>query len=213
MPKIIFSHGFGVRADARGLFNEISAAFPEFESVLFDYNTLAEDGNTIVTPIDQQVEILESKLKNVDGDSYLIAHSQGCMIAALAKLPRLKGVILLTPPKITNMNRVIDKMKVRPGSVVNLDGMSKYTRSDGKLTYIPKEYIESLGILESNDALYQSLSEHSLVTIIKANDDHVLGATDFSDLNNTRIIDLPGDHEFTGGERFGLIKILRGILT
>lgn len=213
MPKLIFSHGFGVRADARGLFTEIAAAFPKFDSVLFEYNTLAEDGNTIVTSIDKQVKILQSMLKGVDSDSYLIAHSQGCMVAALAKLPPLKGVILLTPPKITNMNRVIEKMKARAGSVINLDGMSKYPRSDGKFTYIPREYIESLGSLGDNDDLYQSLSENASVTIIQARNDHVLGDTDFSDLASAHVIELPGDHEFSSvADRVGLIRELHAII-
>ena len=213
MSKLIFSHGFGVRADARGLFTEISAAFPEFESVLFDYNTIAKDGNTIVTPIDKQIEILESMLKNIDGNSYLIAHSQGCMVAALAKLPSLKGVILLTPPKITNMNRVIEKMKLRSGSVIDLDGMSKYPRSDGKFTYIPKEYTESLGSLGDSDDLYQPLSKRSSVTVIIAQNDHVLGDTDFSDLASANVIRLPGDHEFSSAaDRAGLMHELHAII-
>ena len=48
---IIFSHGFGVKADARGMFPEIAAAFPDYESIVFDYNEVLPNGDTVVASL------------------------------------------------------------------------------------------------------------------------------------------------------------------
>ena len=40
---VVYSHGFGVRKDDRGLFTDIAAALPEAESVMFDYGSWDEE--------------------------------------------------------------------------------------------------------------------------------------------------------------------------
>lgn len=211
MSKLIFSHGFGVRADARGMFSDIAATFSEYAPVMFDYNTLAEDGGVVVSPIDKQVNMLEAHVAGVDEASVLITHSQGCIVAALTALPRLRNVILLAPPGAMSMQRVIEKMKQRPGAEINLDGMSKYPRSDGSFTYLPKEYIESLGGINATE-LYTQLAQRQNVTIIRATNDNVLGETNFDDVRDATIIDVAADHDFTNGSRELLIHELHKIL-
>ena len=211
MKKIVFSHGFGVRADARGMFTDIAAAFPEYAPVMFDYNTLAEDGGVVVSPIDKQVKMLEAHVVDIDEASVLIAHSQGCIVAALAALPRFRNIILLAPPTAMSMRRVIEKMKQRPGAEINLDGMSKYPRSDGTFTYLSKEYIKSLDGIDTAK-IYAKLARRQNVTIIRATNDNVLGETNFDNLSGIALIDIAADHDFTGDARSLLVGELRKIL-
>jgi predicted alpha/beta hydrolase len=90
-PIAIYSHGFGVKKDDRGLFTDIAVQLSEFEHVMFNYNSFDEANNTMtVTPLDEQAEKLAKKIKvvkesNPDTPLYLICHSQGCIVAALAK--------------------------------------------------------------------------------------------------------------------------------
>jgi hypothetical protein len=39
---VIYSHGFGVRKDDRGLFTDIAATLPSAEHIMFDYNQVDE---------------------------------------------------------------------------------------------------------------------------------------------------------------------------
>jgi len=209
MTRVVCSHGFGVRADGRGLFTDIAQAFPELEFVLFDYNETADDGGIIASPLERQVELLE---KVIDGnpDTFVLAHSQGCMTAALATLPRLKGVVLLAPPTGTSLPRVLEKMAARPGAVINLNGMSKYPRSDGTFTYLSKEYLESVRDKDPVE-LYGTLAGRQEVTIVRATEDNVLGATSFEDVPHARVVDVAGDHDFTGSARARLIEQLKTV--
>ena len=42
---VIFSHGFGVRKEDRGLFTAIYRAIPDIKGVMFDYNPINEKSN------------------------------------------------------------------------------------------------------------------------------------------------------------------------
>jgi len=44
---IVYSHGFGVRKDDRGLLTDIAKSMPGVDHVLFDYNFIDEQANTL----------------------------------------------------------------------------------------------------------------------------------------------------------------------
>lgn len=48
MKYLIFSHGFGVKKDGRGLLADIAMAFPDYKSILFNYNQVDEK-NSVLT--------------------------------------------------------------------------------------------------------------------------------------------------------------------
>lgn len=93
MKKILlFSHGFGVKRDDRGLFTDIASHFPDYQSVMFDYNEIDEMSNTLTaTPIEQQAKILTQQYNNIPAgqEVFLICHSQGCLVAALTNLQNI----------------------------------------------------------------------------------------------------------------------------
>ena len=89
MHIVIYSHGFGVRKDDRGLFTDIAAALPGATHRMFDYNRRDETtGNLTVAPLAEQVGMLRNQIEKARADTPgaiidLICHSQGCIVAAL----------------------------------------------------------------------------------------------------------------------------------
>jgi pimeloyl-ACP methyl ester carboxylesterase len=212
MKKIIFSHGFGVKADARGMFTDVAAAFPEYNSVMFDYNGVLPNGDTIVASLPKQSEKLQSIINDVEADEIiLIAHSQGSIIAGLVSLSKVSKVILLAPPVTSSMQRVIDKIAKRPGAEFNREGTSKLPRTDGTTTLLSKEYIESLDSVNPLE-LYQKIANDKPTTIIRATEDQVLGMTNVDEVGAATLIDIPADHDFTGDSRHELIEVLQKVL-
>ena len=209
---IVYSHGFGVKADARGMFTEIATAFPEYESVMFDYNEVLPNDDTIVAPIHEQARKLESIIDRTDADEIvLLCHSQGCIIAGLVDLSKVAKVILLAPPVVASMQRVIQKLSKKPGSAYLENGVSKLARSDGSMTFLPKEYIQSLDGLNPIE-LYKMVARQKPTAIIRATQDEVLGLTDLSAITAQEVFDIAANHDFTGSSRKALINALKGLL-
>lgn len=209
--SIVFAHGFGVRADARGMFTDIAKAMPEANCITFDFNTFDSEGNTTVTPLDGQVAILQSHIDKAQEGATLICHSQGCIVAGLANLDKIGQVIFLAPPPEISIKRFMQKFGTREGSVMNLDGLSSIPRSDGSTTYIPKEYVESIKSIDV-PSLYKKVANSHELTIVRATKDNILGKTNFDYLENVKIIDIPADHDFTGGSRAVLVNSVKKIL-
>lgn len=212
MNTVICSHGFGVKADARGMYPEIARSLPDYNFVMFDYNTFDDEGNTIVASIDQQAKKLQKVIDESPDDSILLCHSQGSIVAGLVDLAKVKQVILLAPPVQMSMERIINKMMNKEGSVINLDGISKLPRSDGTMTLLPKEYIQSL---RGRDPLkiYTAIASQKPTIIVRSLNDQVLGMTNVDEVSSATIIDLGTDHDFTGNGRAVLISTLQSIIT
>lgn len=209
---LIFSHGFGVKADARGMFPDIAAAFPDYESVMFDYNEILPNGDTIVAPLNEQAKKLQEIINDTDADEIiLVCHSQGSIIAGLVSLSKVSKVILLAPPVVASMQRVIDKVAQRPGAELNLDGISKLPRTDGTTTLLPKEYMASLDAVDPLE-LYKKVANDKPTVIIRATKDQVLGMTNVNEVGAARLVDILADHDFTGESRKELIKTLEEVI-
>src|SRR5688572_1203476 len=101
-PKhiVLYSHGFGVRQDDRGLFTAIAQALPNTKHVMFDYCPVNEKANTLTAkPLPDQVQRLRKILNNVraihpDAVVDIICHSQGCVVAALLKPRGIRKIIM-----------------------------------------------------------------------------------------------------------------------
>lgn len=211
MKNIIFAHGFGVRADGRGIFTDIADALPEANCITFDFNTFDSYGNTTVTPLDGQIEILQSHIDQAQESATLICHSQGCIVAGLANLDKIGQVIFLAPPTVISVEIFMQKFGTREGSVMNPDGLSSIPRSDGSTTYISKEYANSIKSIDV-PSLYKKVAQNHKLTIVRATKDNILGETNFDYLKSIDLVDIPADHDFTGENRAELIKKLKKII-
>lgn len=211
---IIYSHGFGVTKEDRGLFTDIADMLPGFHHVMFDYNTIDEMHNTLTaTPLDKQAAMLHEKIASTRSQFpsrriSIIAHSQGCVVAAMAAPHDIDNVIFLAPPT----QFLGSKLAERPGTVIEPDGTIYYPRRDGSTTIIREDYWKSRDGIDPI-ALYNTLATTTHLTIITATHDEVLSATDFSGLvDKIKIIELPADHDFTGGIRENLVSHIKDLL-
>lgn len=210
---VIFSHGFGVRRDSRGLFSDIVSALDGTQPVLFDYNEIDEAANELtVWLLSEQAEILKNKVNEVrvlhpDAIIDIVCHSQGAIAPALAQLQGIHKIILIAPPVTMNFERMLEAFKARPGTVIDMEGISRITRRDGSVTLIPSQYWVERAEIRPME-LYDALAKNTELVVIKARQDEVLGETDFSGLDDARIIELDGDHNFTGENRMKLLKVL-----
>jgi hypothetical protein len=212
---IVYSHGFGVRKDDRGLFTDIANAIPEADHIMFDYNVIDEQANTlIVSPLQAQVQKLREQLSHIDGDitADIVAHSQGCIVAALAKPQNVRKILYLAPPDNVEVDRLINFFGSRDGSDINTEGQSRIPRRVGSTTIIPAAYWQSLNGLDVI-RLYNRLPDLAQVKFLIANEDEVLGMTNF-DKTDERIdlVQLSGNHDFSDEDRQQLVNFVRNEL-
>lgn len=215
----IYSHGFGVLKDNRGMFTEIKEAFPDFHKhFLLDMNKFNKEKNELtVAPLDKQADLLARFVKRIQSDYpdyriILFCHSQGCLVASMAKLQGIYRVYFLAPPSsISGAGNKIKEMLKREGTVKSEDGSIKYPRRDGSTTIVSREYLDSREGVNPIE-LYKDLAKNNRTVVIKAKDDEVLGETNLDQVNEfLDVIELPGNHDFNREYRPGLIKMLKNI--
>ncbi len=209
---IIYSHGFGVDKTDRGLMADIAAALPSCEHVMFDYNSIdVENSEMTVSPFDEQVVKLQSKLAGLPSDAVvdIVAHSQGCIIASLAKPQNIRRAIFLTPPDSLDIDEKITKYSAREGSYIDVHGESRLPRRDGSTTIIRPEFWESMRGIDIMKA-YNEIPQDIKTTFIVADADEVLGKTSFEELrDDIQVIELPGNHDFAVEYRAGVVSVIK----
>lgn len=213
---IIFSHGFGVRRDARGMFTDIVRSLPDTETVMFDYNTFDEAAHSVmVRPLSEQASILTEQVKQVrekypDALIDLICHSQGSVVAGLAGLSsfHIRKVLLLAPPETMDIERMLQNFQSRPGTIIDMHSMSRLARRDGSFTLVPALYFAERLQIEPL-SLYADMAQYADVLIVKAKEDEILGPTNFSAISRVRMIELSGNHDFDHEARLVLIETIK----
>ena len=202
----VFSHGFGVKKDDRGLFTDLAKALGEEQCLLFDYNQVNEEKNEItVATLDNQAKKLTKILDDIDEPVNLICHSQGCVVAALANPRGLQSILFLAPPGTTKSEDFVKKFKGK----IDLAGTSTLQRKDGSKTHVPADYWKSLDALPEVEDMYVELASGTFLTVINAGEDEILDNNDFPKLQHkAEIFTMKGaDHSFRGASRQKLFKI------
>lgn len=219
MSILLFSHGFGVYKDDRGLFPDIAAGSPNATSVMFDYNRAEANNTLIASTLEAQAERLrevyaETRANNPGATIDLICHSQGCVIAAMAQLEDVRRTIFLAPPDANfgaNIDQKIAGMKERkkrPGTEILPDGSISYPRRDGSTTIIPVAYWESRRDVNPIP-LYSALAEKTELIIVQATNDEVISMTDFSELPEAvKIVQMDTGHDFEGDDRREITQLI-----
>jgi hypothetical protein len=203
---IIFSHGFGVRKEDRGLFTAIARAMPNAKSILFDYSPINEASNTLTAkPLDEQARKLRkvinsTRAENPNATIDLVCHSQGCVVAALLKPRGMRKVILLTPPEDISEATVVKQLSSYLDTIINTTVRTRLARTDGSTTVIHPEYWQSLEGIDSIK-LYNRLARVTTLRIIGARQDEVLGKVDYNGIHpSISLVTLDGNHNFDEAE-------------
>lgn len=212
MQTVICSHGFGVKADGRGMFPALAAVLSDCKFVMFDYNTIHENGDILLTSLDEQVAKLQNEINNNPDESILLCHSQGCVVAGLVDLSKVSKVILLAPPTKTSIQQFMSSMMGRPGSDIRMDGISKLPRSDGTMTLVPPMYAQKLMGIDPF-SLYEHVAKTKPTLIVRATEDEVVGLTNVNEVRSATHKDIACGHNFSGDARTQLGSILKEYIT
>lgn len=215
---VIYSHGFGVRKDDRGLLTGIAQALPEVASVLFDYFDVDEANKTLTTcPPSVQVEklnrvIREAKESHPEAIIDLIAHSQGTVIAALAQPEGIRKTLFLAPVFDMSIERTLKRYGSRPDAEIHLEGISKLPALDGLTRIVPAAYWEERRTLQPFKE-YNVFAEKTELAIIEAGQDEILQKVDLGALSpKVKVTTIDGNHNFNGLAREHLIEKIRDYL-
>lgn len=223
---LIFSHGFGVKSDSRGMFNLLVERYQErFLTVRFHYVVVDDITQDIFAiSYSEQVEKLlhvVSKVQKKYGKKkiILISHSQGCGVSCkyiVEQNAKLAKHIMLAPPPTKNVaERTREKFGKRKGAVLNESGMSIYPRTDGSQTVIPPNFwaeAEAMKPLE----WYRKTAEMVPTVVIWGTQDTTIQQENYSEIKVLpvkRLVELPNGHEFMEDNMQGVIKVLDEELT
>ena len=216
---VLYSHGFGVDKTDRGLFTVIAEAIPEAEHIMFEYDAKDKDDNTIVETFSNRKSKLiakyeELRRQNPDAIIDLICHSQGCLVAALAKLKNIRKVIMLTPPIYHEDGDEKREKYLSKPTVKDLpDKTLAVRRRDGSTTLIKQNYWNDFGVVTNSERLYNTLSEVTELIAIRATEDEILQNNSYDDFDKSiRTMDVEGNHSFDNEARPRIAKVVREII-
>ena len=214
---VVFSHGFGVRYDSRGMFTEIAAALPsDIGYVLFDYNDIDEAHNLVhANGFSDQTRRLAAVLewtKRQEGVKQvsLIGHSLGSLVIADLAPPEIHKMLLLVPPT-TSLGGARRGRYTNKQGVQLVRGVWHIPRQDGTTTLISEAVFDELDKVDAEGELVK-LGMLQPFTLIIAEADDVLLDDDYTELMVMDTITSLGvegaNHNFDGQARPELIKII-----
>ncbi len=214
---VIFSHGFGVRKDSRGMFTEIADWLPGYRCVFFDYNQLPDENTIIASSLTDQgkkfTEVFSNLIdQNPEAQISIITHSQGAIPVALATLGKIDQIVLLAPSMSKDINKAIKYFSQYPETHIDLEGESVLGRKDGSKTIVPKEFWQDKQRYEPI-GLYNDLVQKYNTTIIFADQDEVVANNPESLSSEINQMHIDTDHNFTSEARPELKKLLLDIFT
>jgi hypothetical protein len=217
---IIFSHGFGVRKENRGLFTAVYRAIPNIKGVMFDYNPINEKSNTLTAkPLNEQAHKLRhvingARAENPDAIIDLVCHSQGCVVAGLVKPRGIRKVIMLAAPDDISPELVAEQLGRNLESPIDTSIRTRLSRADGSTTVIHPEYWMSLAGIKPVK-LYNNLARVTALRILNAKQDEILGETSFEGIDpSVSLVRLDGNHNFDEeASRKRILHILQKELT
>jgi hypothetical protein len=152
------------------------------------------------------------KLSNPEALIDLVCHSQGTIVAAMAKPDGIRKAVLISPVFNTDIEKSLGRYRSKPGVKIDLDGISEIPSSTGLTKIIPKEYWRERSPIKPF-VEYNSFADKTEIVAIEGNQDELLPKTNLKELNKRiKIISIDGDHNFNPPNRGNLIGLIRNIL-
>ena len=218
---VIFSHGFGVKRDSWGMFNEIGDTLKDGSLVVrFDYNRISiEENATHVLPCSMQSQMLAQVIDHFNSlfsptSKTIIAHSMGCVVTGLLQPNKIEKILLLAPPITSPYQRLKDYFSKRHGSRIDETQESVIERSDGSWTYIPPEFWPEIQATSPYE-LYKHLMTKTDLYAIRPLQDQVITSEDYSGLKQLlkgSYREIEGSHDFHPPHRQKLLDTIQKIL-
>jgi hydroxypyruvate isomerase len=201
--------------EARGIFTDIAQTLESrgVTCILTDLNTQDEMGNITLRTLSEQAKIVQAVYeRNQDGLVDLVCHSQGCNIATLAFLPKIRKTIFLAPPTDNDISKSIAYFTMNPQTKIDIEGISSIARRDGTCTIVPRAYWDERKQINYQSAYEQFLAQHK-VDVVKATLDDVISNENTDTLfRNVPVHEIIANHNFTGDARKQLVQLCEQIL-
>lgn len=215
--KILFVHGFGVMKDSRGMFTELAEDILAhgITPILVDLNEQHDGEDIYVNSLSEQARILrEAYEKECDDGAVIdmICHSQGCLVASLADIPRVRTTLFLAPPTENDPERTISYFSKNPESVVDMNSTSRFARRDGTTTFVPAVYWEDRARMDYREIYLKYISSHETIVIMARNDEVVSNDHIDDIFGSVKVLPLSADHNFTGPAREELRTLVSKVL-
>jgi pimeloyl-ACP methyl ester carboxylesterase len=217
---VVFSHGFGVRSDARGLFTDIVQALPRgWGYVLFDYDDFDATKN------EQQVNGFAERLSRLQAvidwtgkqadvkEVHAVGHSLGAITLASLAPETVSRFLLLAPPLTLGL-RFAELYTKRDGA--KHEGHTWYIpRKDSTKTVVDDDKLAELINVDAEGELSKLAMFHPYC-IIMPGADEVLPDADYTALITMPSVRMEGveraDHDFTGESRHELVELVIRLL-
>jgi pimeloyl-ACP methyl ester carboxylesterase len=207
---VVFSHGFGVTRDSRGMFSELGDVLKdEYLVVRFDYTREMEDGKSrYLNPYSIQKSMLQKVIQHVKDqfdvkEMNLIGHSMGGIIIGLLDPVDVHKVVLVASPISSPYRRMKEYFSRRKGTVIDEKGESRIAKSDGSVSILDKNYWREMKGVNPLER-YASLATKTRIYYIRALEDQVVTNQDYTLLEanpDIKYMEMHGDHDFSGKDR------------
>ena len=213
---ILFSHGFGVMKDARGLFSFLASMLESrgFVTKQFNYNKFDGDSKELfAVPFSDQASILQKHINELVRDEryksiIIIGHSQGSLIPTLCQnSDKVEKEIGASPFFQTKIEDLQKRYTALADNQLDFYNITRRRRSDGSVTVIPPEYWAERFTTDVV-SLYNNLAKKTELTLIYAINDEVMDFNNLRLIKNSRIINLDGNHDFLNQYRDELFKTI-----
>ena len=207
---LVFIHGFGTNLHERGLFDDIVGSLTDNDkhltTVRFSWSGFGgSEGEQEETTLQKVSGDFESVLdwvfanKTINARVAVLGFSMGNIIAsnvlASGHYP-VQKVVNVSPADFKPSSQSFQKWLSRPGAKLEGDILSM-PRADGTVTRLNRRFWDTMGGLNYSEKLEKTVSLFPS-TLIRATDDHVVDNSALKTINFSNIIELTGDHNFSG---------------
>ena len=205
---IVMVHGLGTdKHETAGQFDDLAQAFikkyrivrfdfsgfgkSEGKTENFDYHKHASDLNFILSYVRQ----------NFNGKIYIIAQSMGTFITSLLNPEDIDKTVFINIPN-SNTSYIIDRLVARfasrPGSYIDLQGISLISRSSGSMQKFGPQFWKTLTEFNPVSSVTEFAKNTNLL-IIHARQDDAVGnkfQEEYDAIPNIKTEWIDGDHSF-----------------
>jgi hypothetical protein len=214
---IICSHGFGVDLYSYKLFSDIANTLLDYNFMMFDYNDFFDNGDQLLHGIEDIVSRIESSYEYIKAnyevnEVNLIGHSAGNLYFAQSSLVNVmfNKIVMLAPVIKNPYFRMIERFESRHNSTFDLKGISTLVRRNGAKVMVHFEYLKYMELVEPLN-VYQRLKNFNKGYVIVAENDEIIKDSGPEDIviPNFSVEVVPGDHNFRGEYRAGILSRLK----
>ena len=206
---MVFSHGFGVGRDSRGMFTDLVEQLSDkYLCILFEYTRVESDA----THVDSYQTMLWTLMRVIEHvqeqyaprSIHLVAHSMGCLLAASQSIQFHKQ-IYLAPATEPLSERLKNHFKQNPNTVIDALGNVSAKRSDGSTTQISRRFFDELQPVIPMDQYAMTNGE---VMVVEAAEDEIVTnhTQQWGVFGNISVMSISGDHNFKPPYRAQLVQ-------